>query len=78
MASTNGATSNYTTNQERYSDASTDVFNGDSEVLDGAFADNVDTEMLGPFQDDEAAVEALTVRPLMYLPPKFVPDVLHL
>ena len=47
-----------------------------SEVLDGAFADNVDTEMLGPFQDDEAAVETLTVRPLMYLPPKFVHGVL--
>ena len=28
MASTNGATSNYTTYQERYRDASNDVFNG--------------------------------------------------
>ena len=47
-----------------------------SEVIDGVFADSTDTEMLGPFQDDEAAVEAITVRPLMYLPPKFVPEVL--
>ena len=46
------------------------------EVIDAAYAGDAEIQLVGPYQDGEAAVDPITVRPLMYLPPKFVPLVM--
>jgi hypothetical protein len=47
-----------------------------SEVIGAAYQGDPDLQVVGPYQDNEASVEALTICPLMYLPLKFVPMVM--
>jgi hypothetical protein len=44
------------------------------EIIDEAYAGDAEIQLVGPYQDGEAAVEPITVRPpsCTYLPPKFV------
>jgi hypothetical protein len=43
------------------------------ETLDQAFADDITTQAVGPYEDDEAGADTVATRPIMYLPPKYAP-----